>query len=178
MTPRIEISEIEGAAGQFAKNDDWVKLILSTEFALKAAASRAVLCHELCHYILFANGIWLADRADNERLTDVAIFVFGMGDIFLNGFRSQDVAFNKRGHRVGYLTDLEYHFLSREVTRPRTTGELQSQREVQLRRELLNRLWGNKPMLERYLADARTRFPTMSEPERIQGILDEFYRGR
>lgn len=178
MTPRIEISEIEGAVGQFVENDGWVKLILSTKFALKPAANRAILCHELCHYILFANGIWLADRADNERLTDVAMFVFGMGDIFLNGFRSKDVAFNRRGHRVGYLSDSEYHFLSHEITRLRATGELQSQKGVQLRRELLNRLLGNEPMMERYLADARKRFPTMPEPERIQAILDEFNRGR
>ena len=163
MTPRIEISEIEGVGGQFVENDGWVKLVLSTEFALKPAASRAILCHEICHYILFANSIWLADRADNERLTDVAMFVFGMGDIFLNGFRSRDVAFNQRGHRVGYLTDEEYHFLSREVVRLRTTGDLQSHREDELRRKLLNRLLGNKPMFGEIFG---RRTPTVSDEVR------------
>jgi hypothetical protein len=178
MIPRIEISEIESACGQFIENDGWVKLVLSTKFAARPSASRAILCHELCHYILFANGIWLPDRAENERLTDVAMFIFGMGDIFLAGFRSDDVAFNRRGHRIGYLTDAEYRFLSIEVTRLRATGELQSVREDELRRHLLNRLLGNEPMLQRYLAHARQRFPALSEADRIQALLDDFDRGR
>ncbi len=178
MTPRIELSEMDDAAGRFVVNDGWVKLVLSTQFALKPAANRAILCHEMCHYILFANGIWIADRADNERLTEVAMFVFGMGDIFLNGFKSQDADFNRRGHRVGYLTDAEYHFLSREVVRLRRTGAAQSKREVALRAKLLNRLVGNEPMLERYLPHARQRFPAISEAERIQSLLDDFEGGR
>jgi hypothetical protein len=177
MTPRIEISEIEGAAGQFVENNGWVKLTLSTQFALYPAASRAILCHELCHYILFANGIRIADRTDNERLTDVAMFVFGMGDIFLSGFRSRDVAFNRRGHRVGYLTDTDYQFLARQVVKLRSTGEVQPHKEVALRRQLLNRLLGNEPTLERYLSHARQRFPGLSEAQRIQAILDDFDRG-
>jgi hypothetical protein len=178
MTPRIEVSALKGSCGQFIEEDGWVKLVVSTEFALDSAASRAILCHELSHYILFANGIRMADRADNERLTDVAMFVLGMGGIFLNGFRSKNVGPYRRGHRMGYLTDKEYNFLSGEVIRLRTTGELQLQSETELRGRLLNRLSGNKPMLERYLAHARRRFPTKSESERIQALLDDFDRGR
>jgi hypothetical protein len=178
MTPRIEVSGIEGACGQFVEDDGWVRLILSKDFALYPAASRAILCHEMSHYILFANGIRLADRADNERLTDVAIFVLGMGDIFLHGFRSKAASSGRGGHRMGYLADNEYHFLSQEVIRLRTTGELQLQNENELRGKLLNRLNGNKPAFERYMAHARQRFPTKSEPERIQALLDDFDRGR
>jgi hypothetical protein len=178
MTPRIEVSALKGTCGQFIEEDGWVKLVVSTEFALDSEASRAILCHELSHYILFANGIRMADRADNERLTDVAIFVLGMGGIFLNGFRSRSVGFGRSGHRMGYLTDEEYNFLSGEVIRLRTTGELQFQSETELRGRLLNRLTGDKPMLERYLAHARKRFPTKSEPERIQALLVDFDRGR
>jgi hypothetical protein len=178
MTPRIEIAQMEVACGQFVENDGWVKLVLSSEFALHAAASRAILCHELCHYILFANGIRIADRADNERLTDVAMFVLGMGEIYLNGFKLEIGVTNRRAHRLGYLTDDEYQFLSREVKRLRSMGELQSAREDELRRKLLNRLMNNEPTLQRYLAHARKRFPTMSQPERIQALLDDFDRGR
>jgi hypothetical protein len=78
------------------------------------------------------------------------------------------------GARLGYLTDREYQFLSHEVIRLRTTGELQTHKEDELRGKLLNRLSGNKPMLERYLAHARQRFPTKSVPERLQGLLDDF----
>jgi hypothetical protein len=172
------VSQIEGACGQFKEEDGWVTLILGKDFALNPAASRAILCHEICHYILFANGTRLVDRADNERLTDVAMFVFGMGEIFLNGFKSSNRASNRHKHRVGYLTDIEYEFLSREVIRLRTTGELQLQSDNELRGKLLNRLKGNRPALERYLAHARQRFPTKSEAELIQALLDDFDRGR
>jgi hypothetical protein len=80
--------------------------------------------------------------------------------------------------RVGYLTFEEYWFLSEKFIRLRTPGKLRFPSEQQLRRNLLNRLSGNKPMLERYLAHARQRFPTKSEPERIQALLDDFDRGR
>jgi hypothetical protein len=178
MTPRIEVSKLQGAAGQFVEEDGWVKLVLNSEFGHHPAASRAILCHEMCHYILFANGIRFADRADNERLTDVAIFVLGMGEVFLDGFRSKEVASNRDGHRIGYLTDDEYRFISREVVRLRTTRELQSRREEELRGRLLNRLLKDEPKLERYLAHARQRFPAMTEADRIQAVLDDFDRGR
>jgi hypothetical protein len=45
--------------------------------------------------------------------------------------------------RVGYLTFKEYHFLSREVVRLRTTGNLQFPSEQGLRGKLLNRLNGD-----------------------------------
>jgi hypothetical protein len=64
------------------------------------------------------------------------MFVFGMGGIFLNGFKSKDVPSNRRGHRMGYLTDNEYQSLSREVIRLKTTGELQIQSDGELRGKL------------------------------------------
>jgi hypothetical protein len=122
---------------------------VSTEFALDPAAIRAILCRELSHYILFANGIRMVERVDNERLTDVGMFVLGMGAIFLYGFRPKDVAFNQCGHQMGYLTDEEYHFLSHEVIRLRTMGDLRTRREDELRGKLLNRLRESKQALER-----------------------------
>jgi hypothetical protein len=91
------------------------------------------------------------------------MFVFGMGGIFLNGFKSKDAPSNRRGHRMGYLTDNEYQFLSREVIRLRTTGELQLQSDSELRGKLLNRLNGNRPALEIF----GTRSPTVSDEVRV-----------
>jgi hypothetical protein len=178
MTPRIEIAQMIDACGRFVEDDGWVKFVLRADFAVDIAASRAILCHEVCHYVLGANGIRFSDRHDNERLTDVAMFVFGLGAIFESGFRSTGAAISRRGYRMGYLTDAEYQFLSREVVRLRVTGELQTPDIHALQGKLLNRLGGNRAMLERYLAHARQRFPNKSETERIQGLLDDFDRGR
>lgn len=178
MCPRIEIAEIDGACGLFVEDDGWVKFVVKPEAAVNAAMARAVLCHEICHYILGANGIRLPDRLDNERLTDVGMFVFGMSGIFLDGFQTKPTTFNPRAYRVGYLTVQEYHFLSREAVRLRASGELQTDNDIELVGKLLNRLGGNRAALERYLAHARARFPAKTEAERIQALLDDFDRGR
>lgn len=178
MTPRIEIAGIEGACGLFVEDDGWVKFVVKPDSAVNAAMARAVLCHEICHYILGSNGIRLPDRADNERLTDVAIFVFGMVGIFLDGFQTKRTTFNPYAYRVGYLTVEEYHFLFREAVRLRASGELQTGIEEDLRGKLLNRLGGNRLALDRYLANSRARFPAATESERIRALLDDFDRGR
>ena len=58
-----------------------------------------------------------------QSATDVAMFVFGLGDVFLNGYRSdatrQDYA---PGHRLGYLTDAEYRPFV--VERPGKNGRI------------------------------------------------------
>jgi hypothetical protein len=178
MNPRIEVSQLATACGQFVEEDGWVKLVVSTEFAANPAASRAILCHELCHYILSANGIRMTDRDDNERLTDVAMFAFGMGAVFLKGYRAKFTASDGHRHRMDYLTDYEYQFLSTEAIRLRLTGERQDHKRHELQGKLLNRLNGDRSMLERYMAHSRQRFPTKSESERIQALLDDFSRGR
>ena len=178
MTPRIEITAIEGACGLFTERDGWVEFVLKPESAVNSAMARAILCHEVCHYILAANGIRLPDRSDNERLTDVAMFVFGIGAFFLDGFQTKPTTFNPRSYRVGYLSVAGYHFLAREAFRLRASGELQIGIDEDLRGKLLNRLSGNRMAMERYLANARARFPAKTESERIRALLDDFDRGR
>jgi hypothetical protein len=85
---------------------------------------------------------------------------------------------DQRGQRIGYLTGKEYNFLSGDVIRLRSTGELQLESETELRGKLLNRFNGNRAALEIFLANARQRFPTKSESARIQALLDDFDRGR
>ena len=48
-------------------------------------AARAILCHELCHYVLLASGIREPTTSENERLTDAAMFVAGIGRYFHDG---------------------------------------------------------------------------------------------
>lgn len=178
MTPLVVVSNMEGSGGEFVQEDGWVRIVVGSKFAANLTASRAILCHELCHYILSANGIRLRDRKSNERLTDTAMFVFGIGDVFLNGYRTGKTQPNRSGHRLGYLTDAEYQFVKREVSRLYKTGESQPGMQQELLKKLRNRLGGDDRKLERYLAHARVRFPTMTDTGRIQAILDDFDRGR
>jgi hypothetical protein len=124
MVPRIVVERLCEAAGQFVEDEEgWVKIVVGMNFFNNMSAARAILCHELCHYILGANGIRAVPTIENERLTDVAIFVFGLGDIFLAGYQSAPNSNYRVGHRLGYLADSDYGFLSRYVHQLRRSEE-------------------------------------------------------
>jgi hypothetical protein len=125
MTPRVVQERLCEAAGQFVEQDGWVKIVVDPHFFDDQAAAHAILCHELCHYILGANGIREGSILENERLTDVAIFVFGLGDIFLAGYRRKPRTQYRSGHRLGYLTDDEYLFVHKYVAWLRSSEEFQ-----------------------------------------------------
>jgi hypothetical protein len=115
MPPRIVHEKLCEAAGQFVEEDGWVKIAVGLQFFNDQASAYAILCHELCHYVLGANGIREASTLENERLTDVAMFVFGLGDIFLAGYKRTPSKQYRSGHRLGYLTDEEYKFVDQYV---------------------------------------------------------------
>src|SRR5260370_31351889 len=61
----------------------------------------------------------------NERLTDVAMFVFGLGDIFLAGYRTTPGVEYRSGHRLGYLNGAGYEDIRDHVAELRRTRHLQ-----------------------------------------------------
>ena len=113
MTPRVVVERLTEAAGQFSEQDGWVKISVGTHFFDDERAARAILCHELCHYVLNANGIREQPTLENERLTDAAMFVFGLGEVFKAGFKGLSKTDYRAGHRLGYLSDAEYDFALR-----------------------------------------------------------------
>ena len=120
--PRLVTERMVKAAGQFVEEDGWVKIAISPDFFRDDAAGNAILCHEMCHYVLFANGIRQSPTLENERLTDTAMFVFGLGEIFLSGYQRSPREY-RTGHRLGYLTDGEYRFLRQYVPHLRSSEE-------------------------------------------------------
>jgi hypothetical protein len=112
LTPRVSVQGMALAAGIFSEEDGWVKITVDNKFFEDRPAALAILCHELCHYVLSASGIREAETLENERLTDVAMFAFGLGNVFLSGYRRKAGTNYRPGHRLGYLTDAEYEFAS------------------------------------------------------------------
>lgn len=119
MTPRVIVESLCNAAGQFTEEDGWVKISVGTAFFNDLPTARAILCHELCHYVLNASGIREQPRSENERLTDAAMFIFGLGDLFLAGYRKDQSSEYRSGHRLGYLSDAEYQYAAAYVARLR-----------------------------------------------------------
>ena len=69
---------------------------------VRGRAVGAVMAHEITHYYLMKKGI-LRDTTDNERLTDLGIFVLGLGKLYFNG---GTLVVDQRQEELGYLTIL------------------------------------------------------------------------
>ena len=67
----------------------------------------SILCHEICHHVLSVQGIKEEDTLQNERLTDVCVFVCGLGSIYLRDVR--------QGPERGYYDRNEYHKIQQVV---------------------------------------------------------------
>lgn len=125
--PKVRISGTILPAGQYCVDSDgWVSIDVSTDFAYQSEALFVVLAHEACHHILDINGLDdKRNRDRNERLTDLAMFVFGFGDI-VNGGRKSAIQ-TKSGYaqtHLGYLEDADYAFAYAWVLEARAANGL------------------------------------------------------
>ncbi|MGH6984201.1 MAG: hypothetical protein ACREEI_08240, partial [Stellaceae bacterium] len=177
MTPRLVIEETPLAAGRFVENDGWVKISVGKNFMLDPKSARAILCHEFCHYVLEANGIREPTTHANERLTDVAIFVLGLGDIFLAGYHREAEVNYRPGHRLGYLNDTEYQYVDDLVFNLRLSGKNQPTKAAGLERRYKAAI-PDAGARKRLLDNARTKHPGEPEAELIQRVLEAYERDR
>jgi hypothetical protein len=175
MVPKVVVQPLLDAGGQFVEKDGYVKIIIGSGFFLDPDAAQAILCHEVCHYVLGANGIRKNTTEENERLTDVAMFIFGLGDIFLRGYRGRPGYMNRNSHRLGYLSDDEYEFLRRYVVILRQSGKVQPT-EVEELDKMIGARIHTPGAPERLLAAARAKHPDESEVELRRRVLSDLER--
>jgi hypothetical protein len=172
LTPRVAIEPLVSAAGQFVEQDGWVSIAVATNFFRDESAALAILCHELCHYVLNASGIREQPTEENERLTDAAMFVFGLGGIFLSGYRRAPSGEYRPGHRLGYLSDAEYRYADRYVEHLRASSERFASNEEEAMRRLQAAVH-DRGARERLLTANRKKYPSKSQAEIIEAILDD-----
>lgn len=74
-----------------------------------------VLAHEICHKLLYTNGLELSDTLENEICTDLAAIYVGFGQITIHGCASIEKNIDKKHdssdtftYSVGYLTPKTY----------------------------------------------------------------------
>jgi hypothetical protein len=174
MTPRTVRLPVTAAAGVFRVLDGWVRIEVDPTFGQEPRAAAAILAHEACHYLLEYNGIREPDTLATERLTDVAVFVFGFGHVFLAGYRGHPGASYRPGHRLGYLTDAQYHFLDEYVRQIRAEVPV-----LDAGPSVLGRLWKaypDKSERPREFQRARAQYPHLSDSEVVDRMLDEWAR--
>ena len=59
----------------------------------------AILAHEICHKLLYVNGLYEKDEKKNETLVDLSTLYIGFGQLVLNGYIS-----DSGNQIIGYLT--------------------------------------------------------------------------
>lgn len=180
MAPRVLIEAIPFAAGQFHVDEDgWVSIKVGSDFFEDKLAAKAILAHEVCHYILENSGIRKSDFLLNERYTDMCMFICGFGQIFLAGYK-QKMAQNeyRSGHRLGYLTDAEYEDASRYVMQLRQSNELAPSSELDALKKRMLQLVYDKETCKRMIEAACRRYPHKSEIELYRDEIDRLERDR
>ncbi len=179
MVPRVVVEPMFAAAGQFEVDQEgWVMIRVSPAFEQDLPAARAILAHEVCHYILEHRGIRQPNVELNERDTDLCMFICGFGDVFLAGYRRSSACNEYRpGHRLGYLTDAEYEFANRYTSELRATyrQNLRSKLDV-LKEQLLRKAQGDLDRVQRLIESERQRDQSLSEIELYRDAIDRFDR--
>lgn len=180
MIPRVLVVSMP-AAGMFKVDEEgWVTIELGENFFQDKLAAQAILAHEVCHYILENSGIRKSDVNLNERYTDLCMFVCGFGEIFLAGYRRDAAQQDYRpGHRLGYLTDVEYQFAQRYVIQLRELDRVSPPKELDtLKKRLLALLYSDQGSLSRNIELERRRSPHKSDVELYQDAIDRLERDR
>jgi hypothetical protein len=175
MVPRVFVEPMQQFhAGSFTVDDEgWVKISISPNFMSDNLAAQAILAHETCHYILENAGIRKTDTQDNERYTDLCIFVLGFGEVFLQGYRRKAAQHAYRpGHQLGYLTDAEYEFAQQRVKELRQDFVAAPVSELELLTKRLTQLTQDPDISHSIIEAARKRFPDKSDLELFRFEVD------
>ena len=82
----------EGTGGECKNNgtDKSVHIHVSDSFRNNWEATVAVLAHEICHKVLFVNGLYSFIEMTNEVYAELATIYFGFGELILNGYQAKD----------------------------------------------------------------------------------------
>jgi len=178
--PRVQRVSLRAAGGLFQEGPDgWVTITVADQFLTNQRAVRAILAHEACHYLLGSAEIKEGDRYQNERLTDLCMFVCGFGQVYLAGYKAgPGPSEYRRGHRLGYLTDEEYHFAARYVLELRRTNALGLPSQVETLQRRLANLLSDARVRDRLLTHARRKHPAQDEAWIYALVIDQLLRDR
>ena len=180
FVPRVQMVPLTAAGGLFSEAPDgWVTITVADQFLTNPPAVRAILAHEACHYLLGSAEIQEGDRYQNERLTDLCMFVCGLGQVYLAGYKTgPGHPEYRRGHRLGYLTDEEYQFAARHVLELRRTNALGLPSQVETLHRRLAHFLRDAHVRDRLLAQARRKHPAQDEAWIYALVIDQLLRDR
>jgi hypothetical protein len=116
--PSNRIPYARTAPGSYHVGDrEFIHVRVDPEYLSCPQACLSVLCHEGSHYILDISCLALEyslppdpdGGSTLEQATDLAMFISGFGEVFLQGYRASGLG------KLGYLSDLEYELAQKWV---------------------------------------------------------------
>ena len=108
--PRVSYGSCYAAGTFGADPEGFTEVFIDPGLQPFVPVVRAVLCHEAMHHILDVSGIAGREVEANEKLADRAMFICGLGDVFLLGQeRLSDLSEGTyRKSHLGYHTRADY----------------------------------------------------------------------
>lgn len=177
MIPDIKFEDtiLHQAGGTFqVKGDGRVFITVQRALEQQPKVALAVLSHELCHYILGSNNIRKQPTLENEKMTDVCMFVLGFGKLFLEGFQSL------KGSTYGYLQAEEYRALSLDVEAKwlsrNTAKDIDTEVEELEKWALTALAHGDRSRLKFIYRRMRAKYPGWSRKEILEKLKYDFMR--
>ena len=178
LVPQVVLKGDTCAAGSFnLQEEGFFHIDLDPQYAGNRAIAHAILAHEICHYVLAANGLHLRDSGENERLTEAMVFALGFGDIYMAGRSALRSAAGD--HSLGYLSDLEADFLyvrADELRGLRGSGSLGLPAELDLLKQELRAMVLSQEARDNLMEDARNMFPTYNDLEIYVHMIERLRR--
>ena len=105
------------AAGDYQMWDSSSLIRVPIMFVGKPFAVGAILAHELAHDWIAKNSLQI-DPEENEPVTDLMAFSFGLGKLVLNGTLTESQSQHTEPHLLGYLKPSQkkaaYHLINRQ----------------------------------------------------------------
>lgn len=170
------------STGAFAVSEDgWTSIEACSSLKGRPDALARVLAHEACHHFLFHCG--LADRVDarrNERLTELAMFVCGLGEVAIDGETEMAQHGLCANPALGYLgcaamlaAQEETTRWVREHTAARVADAVNSGLEAEARL-----CFPNPGQLQRMVQGYARLHPGASRSELLTRMIEEYRRDR
>lgn len=169
--------------GQYIRwSNNFKEITIDPDLINHRAAAMTTLAHELCHFILYSNKIFIRNTAQNERLTDVCMFVVGFGGIVMRGNRyRKKTILGDVDTRLGYLSTEEYENLYYDVKKLRRntlTPANASLELLNLQTRLYSNYGGDKNRVAHSVTFYQKKYPHLSEVAVIKKILFDLERDR
>lgn len=158
--PTCKFDKVDGNIAGYTINNYSIyniPITVNEKYKCNSKACKAILAHEICHKVIFLNGINFTSPVPqeyNEIFTDLCTIYMGLGQLVLDGYIDK----NTKGLKMGYLkADMYRHAFSIVALTTKRYGEVNRNQIADIADIYLEdaiSLWDTTDVLKKKLKDA------------------------